>query len=450
MGITASGIGSGLDVNSIVSQLMQAERAPAEKRLTAAETETKTQISAFGTLSSVLSSLQSALKKFDGNGALAGRTASTASDAGFSASASTSAAPGRYMISVEALAQAHRLQSAVVARNGDGSQPQLGYGTLAISVGGSSPINVTITQGSGTLNDIRNAINNQAGDQVSATVVRGDAGDVLFITSRTTGSNGAISIVASGGDGGLGVLDTSTGTIITKDAAQDAQVVIDGITRTSSSNTITDAISGVTLTLTKAVPGTPSALEVKEDPTPLKTTLNGFISAYNTALAQIRSLSASGGEGATPGPLSGDAATRSIQQSLRNAIGASYQALSALGLKTAVDGSLTLDTSKLDAALASDPNAIKKVFGENADFGHGMRSILQNMLGDQGLIPSRQQSLNDRTKAQAQQRTVFEDRMARLEATYRRQFSALDTLMAQLQGTSNYVSQQLAQLNKAP
>lgn len=448
MAITATGIGSGLDVNSIVSQLMSAERAPTDKRLTAAEQDTKAQISAFGTLSSVLSSLQSALRKFDGVGSLSGRKATPASDAGFSASATSSAAPGRYMISVESLAQAHRLQSAAVARNPDGSQPQLGYGTLSISVGSGDPVDVSIASGSGSLNAIRDAINAQAGDKVAATVVSGDAGDVLFITSRTTGTAGTVSISASGGDGGLAVLDTSSGTITTKDAAQDAQVVIDGIPRTAQGNTLSDAISGITLTLTKADPGNPYALDVSEDTSPLKTTLNGFVSAYNAALTQIRTLSAAGGEGATAGPLSGDAATRSIQQTLRNAIGSSYQALSDLGLKTAVDGTLTLDSSKLDAALASDPNAIKKVFGENADFGKGLRDNLQNLLGDQGLLPSRQKSLDDRTKAQAQQRAEFEDRMTRLEDSYRRQFTALDTMMAQLQGTSNFVSQQLSLLSK--
>lgn len=448
MAITATGIGSGLDVNSIVSQLMSAERAPTDKRLTAAEQDTKSQISAFGALSSVLSSLQSALQKFDGLGSLSGRKATPASGAGFAASASSGAAPGRYMISVESLAQAHRLQSAAVARNPDGSQPQLGYGTLSISIGGGDAVDVSIASGSGNLNAIRDAINAQAGDKVAATVVSGDSGDVLFIASRITGTAGAVSISASGGDGGLAALDTTSGTITTKDAAQDAQVVIDGITRTAKGNTLSDAISGITLNLTKANPGTPYALDVSEDTSSLKTTLNGFVSAYNAALTQIRSLSAAGGEGATAGPLSGDATTRSIQQTLRNAIGGSYQAFSALGLKTAVDGTLTLDSSKLDAALASDPNAIKKVFGETADFGKSLRDNLQNLLGDQGLVPSRQKSLDDRTKAQAKQRADFEDRMTRLEDSYRRQFTALDTMMAKLQGTSNFVSQQISLLNR--
>lgn len=448
MGITATGIGSGLDVNSIVSQLVAAERTPGDKRLTAAEQDTKAQISAFGSLTSALSALETALKKFDGSGTSAGRKATVATGAGYSASASSSASPGRYQISVESLAQAHRLQSATVARNGDGSAAQLGYGTLAISVGSGDPINVTLAQGKGSLADIRSAINAQAGDKVTATVVSGDAGDVLFITSRTYGTDGAVSIAASGGDGGLAALDTSSGTITTKDAAQDAQVVIDGITRTAKGNTLSDAITGVSLTLTSAQPGTTFALDVAEDPSSLKSTLTSFVTAYNAAVGQIRTLSASGGQDSVAGPLSGDAAPRGILQTLRNTIGNSYSALSSLGLKTAVDGTLTLDSTKFDAALSADPNAVKKLFSETSDFGKGMRDVLHNYVGDQGLLAGRRESLDSRTKTQSRQRTDFEARMVQIEATYRRQFTALDTMMAQLQGTSSYVSQQMAMLNK--
>ena len=443
MTITSTGVGSGLDVNALVTQLMSAERAPAETRMAGVEKDTRAQISAFGTLTSSLSALETALKKFDGSGALAGRKATVADGAGYTATATSSAAPGRYLISVERLAQAHRLQSATVARNADGTAAQVGYGTLAIRVGTGDPINVTVSQGAGTLAGIRDAINAQAGDKVAATVVSGDAGDVLLVTSRTTGTDGTVSITASGGDGGLAALDTATGTITTKDTAQDAQVVIDGITRTAKGNTISDAITGVTLTLSAANAGKTFALDVGEDPASLKTTLNDFINAYNSTIRQLRSLSAPGVDGAVAGALAGDATPRAIQQTLRNAIGGAYADLSKLGLKTAVDGTLTLDATKLDAALASDATAVKKLFAETADFGKGLRDVLHNYLGDTGLLAGRKQNLDDRMKALTRQRSDFESRMDRLEASYRRQFTALDGMMAKLQGTSNYIAQQL-------
>ncbi len=443
MTITSTGVGSGLDVNALVTQLMSAERAPAETRLSGVEKDTRAQISAFGTMGSSLTALESALKKFDGSGALAGRKTTVADGAGYTATASSSAAPGRYLISVERLAQAHRLQSAVVARNPDGSAAQLGYGSLAIRVGTGDPINVAVAQGAGTLAGIRDAINAQAGDQVSATVVSGDTGDVLLITSRTTGTGGTVSITASGGDGGLSALDTASGTITTKIAAQDAQVVIDGITRTAKGNTVSDAITGVTLNLTAAKAGTTYALDVSEDPSSLKATLTDFVNAYNATLKQLRSLSAAGGEGAVAGPLSGDATPRSIMQTLRNAISGAYGDLSKLGLKTAVDGALTLDGAKLDAALSADPQAVKKLFADSADFGKSLRDSLHNYLGDAGLLAGRRQNLDARMKSLTRQRTDFESRMDRLEASYRRQFTALDAMMAKLQSTSNYIAQQL-------
>lgn len=443
MTITSTGVGSGLDVNALVTQLMSAERAPAETRLSGVEKDTRAQISAFGTMGSSLTALENALKKFDGSGALAGRKATVADGAGYTATAGSSAAPGRYLISVEQLAQAHRLQSATVARNPDGTAATLGYGSLAIRVGTGDPINVAVAQGAGTLAGIRDAINAQAGDQVSATVVSGDAGDVLLITSRTSGTGGTVSITASGGDGGLAALDTASGTITTKIAAQDAQVVIDGITRTTKGNTVSDAITGVTLNLTAAKPGTTFALDVSEDPASLKSTLTDFVNAYNATLKQLRSLSAAGGEGAVAGPLSGDATPRAIMQTLRNAISGAYGDLSKLGLKTAVDGSLTLDGAKLDAALTADPQAVKKLFADNADFGKGLRDSLHNYLGDTGLLAGRRQNLDDRMKSLTRQRSDFESRMDRLEASYRRQFTALDTMMAKLQSTSNYIAQQL-------
>ncbi|WP_240125286.1 flagellar filament capping protein FliD [Thermomonas alba] len=442
--ITSAGIGSGLDVVGLVSQLVAAERAPADKRLTTAETSVKAQLSAFGQLKSALSGLESALSKLTGNGALPGRKATPQDGAGFTASASSSAVLGTYSISVEQLASAHKLRSAFAASN-----TQIGYGTLTFQVGSGTPFDVTIDSGKGTLADIRDAINSQAGGKVLATLVRGDSGDALVLTSGTQGSAGALTISASGGNGGLAVLATSGGTLTQVAAAQDAQVVVDGVTRTSSSNTLTDLIDGVSLTLTKANPGQPYSLKVESDASTLKASVLGFVSAYNAALSTIRTQSAAGGDGKTAGPLSGDATARSMMQSLRSAVGNHYAELNAIGLSTAVDGSLSLDGSKFDAAISGNPQAVKNLLGDDAAFGKAMRDILHNFNGAQGLLDVRNQDLNKRLKSISDQRATLDDRMARLEASYRQQFAALDALMAQMQGTSTYIANQLGAANKA-
>lgn len=441
--ITSAGIGSGLNVTELVSQLVAAERAPTENRLNAMESTTKAQISAFGSIKAALSGVDSALKKLNGDGSLPGRKATVQDAAGFTATASASASLGTYSVIVEKLATAQKLQSAAAA-----STTQIGNGTLTLQVGTGDAFDVTIDPGKGTLADIRDAINTQAaGKGVTATLVRGDAGDVLVLGSSTLGTGGALTISASGGDGGLSVLATTGGTMTVKTPAQDAQVSVDGITRTYSGNSLTDLIDGVTLNLTEAKPGEAFTLDVGSDASTLKASLLGFISAYNTALGALRTQSAAGGDGKVAGPLSGDAAPRAIMQSLRNAVGGSYADLSALGLKTAVDGSLSLDGSKFDTAIAANPLAVKNLFGENAEFGKNVRDMLHNFVGDQGLLADRSKSLDSRMKSVTQQRADLDARMERLDAAYRRQFTALDAMMAQMQSTSSYIAQQLGSLN---
>ncbi|HEY4555888.1 MAG TPA: flagellar filament capping protein FliD [Lysobacter sp.] len=409
----------------------------------AVESTTKAQISAFGALRSALAGLESALKKFDGAGADLGRKVTVGADAGFTATAATNAALGSYQISVERLATAHKLQSAPVA-----ADTQLGHGSLSITIGSGTPLSITVAEGKGTLGDIRDAINAKAaGNGVTATVVRGDAGDVLMLSSTSPGSAGAITVAASGGDGGLAALATAGGTMTEAAAATDARIVIDGIARTATGNRISDAITGITLDLTKARPGEAFALEIANDASPLKASVLSLVSAYNTALSALRTQGAAGGEGKTAGPLSGDAAPRSITQALRGMVSSSYSELAALGLKTAVDGSLSMDGAKFDTAVAANGDAVKKLFGEAAAFGTSMRASLAAYTKSGGMLAGRTETLNSRIKQLGRQREAFEVRIGGVEAAYRRQFTALDAMMAKMQSTSSFLSQQLAQIS---
>jgi flagellar hook-associated protein 2 len=279
-------------------------------------------------------------------------------------------------------------------------------------------------------------------------VVSGDTGDVLVLSSTKPGTGGALTISASGGDGGLGVLATTGGTITTQTAAADAKVVIDGITRTHSGNKLSDAISGVTLDLTKAKPGEAFSLEVTADPSPVKASLLTLISSYNTALNALRTQSASGGEGKTAGPLGGDAAPRGITQSLRGLVSANYGELAALGFKTAVDGSLSMDGAAFDKAIAADPGAVTRLFGSEGALGKPLRSTLTSYIGTGGMLADRTKALDNRIKQLTTQREAFDVRMERVEEVYRRQFTALDAMMSKMQSTSSYLTQQLAQFSK--
>ena len=441
----ASITGSSIDVTTLVSQLVAAERAPMDNRFDKIETTTKAQISAFGQLTSALSSLDSTIKRFDGDGALPGRKATVAGDAGYTASAGTSARLGSYAISVERLATAHRLQSAPLAKDA-----QLGHGRISIQVGDGNAIDIDIEEGKGTLAQIRDAINAKSADKgFAATIVHGDDGDVLMLSATRTGIAGKLTVTTSGGDGGLGALASSGGTMTEIVAAVDAKIIIDGVVRTSGSNTITDGLDGVSLTLTKATPGTPFSLDIANDASTLKAALLTLISTYNTTMTQMRSLGQVGTDGKTAGTLVGDSMPRNIMQSLRSMVSGSYGDLAKLGFKTAVDGSLSLDGAKFDAAIAADPSAINKLFGNEAPLGKQMRSLTANYVGTDNAISSRTESLNKKLKDLTRQRDNYEVRIEKLTAQYRTQFTALDALLGQLSSTSSYLSQQLSALSSS-
>lgn len=435
-GITGT---SSIDVNGLVKQLVAVERAPTDKRFITVQATTQARISAFGQLTSAMNGLDSSLKRFEGEGALPGRKATVGADAGYTASAGTKARLGTYSIEVERLATAHKLQSAPAS-----TSTQIGHGRLTLQVGTGTPVDIDIASGEGTLSKIAESINAKTGTTgVNATIVRGDGGDVLTLSGTTLGSAGRITITTSGGDGGLGVLATSGGTLTEVTAPLDARVRIDGVVRTSSANTLTDAIDGVTLTLTKATPGSSQKLDVASDPSTLKAALLTFVSSYNTALTQMRTQSAIGTNGKANGTLAGDSAPRSMMQGLRSSMSAAYADLSKLGFKTAVDGSLSLDGVKFDSALAADPAAVERVFGVDGGLGRALRGATASYVGDGSLLQSRTESLNKTLKDLSRQRDKYEVRIEQLTAQYRKQFSALDSMISRLQSTSTYLSQQL-------
>lgn len=440
--LSSPGVGSGLDVHTMVTQLVAAERAPTENRISRLESTTSAQISAFGKISSALSGLQDVLAKFAGDGALPGRKVSVPEDAGFTATANAKAALGRYDVTVERLASTHKLQSAALA-----SDAQLGHGSLSLAVGDGDPVTVEIAEGKGSLADIRDAINRQAGSLgVSASLVRGDAGDVLVLASTRAGSEGRLTIGASGGDGGLAALATSGGTMTVADPGNDALVVVDGISRTSSSNRIDDLIDGVTLDLTRAKPGESFNLELKSDPSTLKAGLLNFVSTYNTALSQLRTQSAAGSEGVPGAALSGDAAPRGITQALRGFVSQHYAELSALGFETKVDGSLSLDGAAFDKAVAEDPAAVQRLLGDDGTLRAPLAGALKSWLGADGMISDRTKALETRQDRLADDRLALDRRMDKVRANYLRQFTALDAMVAQMSSVSSFLTQQLARL----
>mgnify|MGYP001271419179 CR=1 FL=1 len=435
--LSSPGIGSGLNVGQLVSQLVAAERAPGERRIARAEADVRGDLAAFGQVRGVLTALQAAANGLDGAGGAVGRRATVQQGAGFSASASGSAALGRYAIEVAALATAQKRQSTAVADSAD-----LGTGTITFTVGSDS-FNVALGATT-TLAQLRDAINTATGGRgLSATIVRGDAGSVLVLNAATAGSAGAIGVASTGSIGtfasGLGVTTVAT----------DAVVRVDGVTRTASSNRLTDLIAGVSIDLTRAEVGSTFTLDIAADNASLRAGVQGFINAYNTALGTLRSVSAVNPGAGTAAALAGDSAVRGLQQQLRGLVGGAFGELSALGVRSSKDGSLSLDAAKFDEALAANPSAVAALFDRNAVGSLGARLAAQlggAVAPTTGLLESRTRSLNDRLSRLQDDRERLDARIGRVEEGFRRQFTALDGLVAQLQGTQSFLTRELARL----
>jgi len=233
-------------------------------------------------------------------------------------------------------------------------------------------------------------------------------------------------------------------------AAKDAVVVVDGFTRTSSSNTVTDLVPGVTLTLSKAEEGKKQTLTLSPDNSVLKTNLNAFITAYNSIQSTLKSSSAYNAETGTAATLTGDAMVRGLQQQLRSSLSANVNDLKAMGMTIAADGTLSLDAAKLDTAMAQNPEAAKSLFGAEGSIGKSMTALLKSNLDTTtGTITQRTNSLNKEIKALEKQLDDLDARMENVSQRYTKQFTAMEGLVTQMQTASNTLSQNLAKNNSS-
>lgn len=440
--ISSLGIGSGLDSASIVSQLMAIERRP----LTALDTKEASfsaQISAFGSIKSRLSDLQSAAAKLADPNELAGYATTVGDEDVISSTAGTFARAGSYTIDVVQTAKAQKSFSAL-----QGASTTYGAGTLSFSINGSTQ-DVVLSSGGNSLQDVANAIND-AGIDVQATVVNGDAGSRLVLTAKETGTDNAFTLSVSGGDANLTALATFDGAHPNARAAENAIVTVEGETVTSQSNQITSAIANVTITA-KAV-GT-STLDVARDTTGIEEAVKGFVDAYNALRNEIGSQTAYNSETKEGQPLNGDATTRTLLGRMRNAIGTvpsghtgqAYEYLFSLGVEVQQDGTLSLDTAELANAVETDFDGVVTALGA---YGTVMEEMATAFTQADGLIDNRVDGIESSISSIDDQRERLEQLLTSTEARLRAQFSALDTLVASLNTTSTYLTQQLDSLIK--
>ncbi len=389
--ITSTGLGSGLDINGLVSQLMTAESQPLTQ-LNAKEASYQATLSGYGQVKSALSTYQTAMSSLDSASAFHPITATSGDSSVYTATASSIAIPGNYSIEVTQLAQSQKLASSAFATVNDA----VGSGTLNFQFGtdngtGGFTVNnakaaqsITIDAAHSSLSGVRDAIN-AANIGVSATIINDGTGYRLLITSNDTGAANSLKITASN-DADGNAIDNSglsqlsydpTGTLGNGKnlsqtvSAQDALLNVDGITDISkSSNTITDVIQGVTINLlSRSATGVPAVLSVSNDSSSMQTAVQSFVDAYNTLNETLSSLTAYDPTTQQGGLLQGDTSVNTIQSQLRslltsNIVGitGNYKLLSNIGVSFQLDGTLALDPDKLQAALNNDPNAVAGLF----------------------------------------------------------------------------------------
>ncbi|MCK5771361.1 flagellar filament capping protein FliD [Algiphilus sp.] len=447
MPITFAGIGSGLDLESLVTQLVSAERAGPTARLDRVESRSRQESTAFDSLSTSIAALRSAATALAEQASQTPNKATYEDDAPFTVTASGSASPARFDVEVETLARAHKLRSAAFDAGSD-----VGTGTLTLGVGGDS-FDVVIGAGGGTPAAIAEAINTAADNTgVRATVVNGAAGAQLILSAESTGAANTLSVTATGGDGGLDALrytgDVGTDQLTEVAAAADASIRIDGVQITSAGNRFDEVIDGIAIDVARAEPGSTSAVTVARDDAPLADAVAAFVKAYNSSRDTVEQVTAFNADSGFAGALQGDAAARGVDNAMRDLLrvqggeGAGTRVLSQLGIEGDAEGRLSFDRAAFDAAIADDTEGVAALLG-SAGLGGRADSRLAGYLGDDGLFASRTEAIDRRLDRVADDREALDRRIEQIESRLRSQFAALDTLMAQLQQDSNFLAQQL-------
>ncbi len=460
--ISSLGVGSGLDVNGIITKLMAVEQQPLTD-LQKADTGLKTQLSSYGQMQSLVSTMQTKAQALTSL-TLWKQTAATSADTSVvSASTAAGAAAGNYSVAVQQLASGQTVTSGAYASD----TTTVGSGTLSIQLGTYSggPPATSFAAGTGsavsisiastdTLAAIRDKIN-AAGAGVNATIINDVNGARLSLTSAATGAANGFQITASSGVSALGFDATNAASPMSlNQSAVNAKATVNGIAIESATNTMANVASGLTLTLSK-VSATPVQVSVATNTDAVNTAVKDFVTAFNSLASFIKTQTAYDATAKQGGPLLGDSTTNSLQWGLRGVINQSstassaFSTLSSVGISMQTDGTLAIDSTKLGNALNNLPE-LQKLFsadtGVSASSGFMTRfsNLANAALGIDGSITTRQQGLQTSISSNEKRQADMSDRLAKVQANLTAQYSQLDTVMAQMTALSNYVTQQFS------
>ncbi|CAN5448574.1 flagellar filament capping protein FliD [soil metagenome] len=461
---TALGVGSGIDTQALVANLVSAVREPKETAITGRQTTNNARISALASASSALDTFSTALTTLLSGTGFSGEPVSNDMSI-----ATVALLPGGTptglpaQIDVRQLASAQTLESGIVAAK----TSTVGLGSLTLTTAAGN-VDVTITSTNNTLEGLAAAINgatiNGKATGVTASVVTDNQGARLVLKGATGAANAfTLTPATAGADTDLQrfTFDGTTGSMTKKQDALDSIVRIDNVEMHNDSNVLSSAIPYVRIDLNKASPGTLVTLASNQPTTTIRDLVVEFTDAYNVLRKGLNSVTATGTDASTAGALAGDAGTRDMMRQLSRltstqlASSGSFRVLADIGISTNRDGTLALDTDKLDAAIAKDPAAVTQMLNpavstdDNPGLAGAMTKVRDAIKGDGGALAASQRkfaALKTSLTAQlAKLDTEMTDYQTRLTAVY----SKMESQLTAMKATQSYLTQQIAVWNNS-
>ncbi len=447
---TAGGLASGLDTNSIIDQLVTLESQP-NTDIKNQQSDINVQISALADLINSVNSLDTAAADLGTNGVFAAKT--TSSNTAFSASPGTGAVPGRFSVEVSQLATAARWRSSAFT-----SGQALAAGTLTLTVQGkqyppadspTGPIAITATD---TLADVAYKIRTSGAPVSAIALTDADGNSYLSLASLATGqpldgsADLALSFTAANGTTGTPIYDAATSPAVTH--GTNATLYVDGLRFVRSGNTVTDVLPGVSLDLEQQAPGAPEDLVIATDPDATTARLQKFVDAYNATMKLVQRQLNVTKDTDRSRTLAGDAAVRDLQGRLQKLIVSSVgslqgvRTLADIGIKTERDGSLSIQSDVLDAALARDPNAVNALF---STAGTGLSAAVHSLVQSEtqagtGVLVADQAGLQKRVSDLDDQTATLQLRIDAFRQNLVNQFAAMETTVSGLKTMGTFLT----------
>ncbi|WAR45414.1 flagellar filament capping protein FliD [Methylomonas rapida] len=461
--VSTTGLGSGIDISSLVTQLVKAEGQPALNAIQRQQDAANARLSGLGTLKSALSDFQAIVTKLKDGSFFKTHKSTSSDESVLKVTAGAGSVAGSYGIEVVQLAKS---QKSITTAEFANSAEVVGTGSLTFSSGSGASFNVTVDASNNSLASLRDAINSTAGNTfATASIVNVDSTEnpgttisKLVLTAKNTGIANAFTVTGTDDDGlddGAGLSRLFTTQLSAQTAASDAVIKVDGQTATRSTNSITDVIQGLTLDLQSAKVGAVINANVSLDNEAINKTISDFVTAYNKLHTVTKDLGKYGGSanGAGNGALLGDATLRYVTSQVRqdasntvSSVTGNYNSLAMIGVKIDKDGVMSLDSTQLNKALSADLQSVGNVFSSSDGVATRLYAKVANFLQSGGPLDSQQTSLQKRLSDLEDRKADVQIRLDNLQKSLQKQFSAMDSAVGQFNATGNFLSNWISNL----